>query len=174
MNTDNIYRSIVKETEEEVLVYRTMFDNYKDLRSQRKFSNEELSKLVSLSKMLGTVTNVSRKNAVQLYYDCKNAELFFHSVYIGDLAIIKESDLCSVDSQYGLDIIARNKVFSKVYDEYIDMDDYESYRDDDIKVGKTIVVNATLINEHFNHELPGTKQSKQKILSFCQKKFSGV
>ena len=77
MNTDNIYRSIVKETEEEVLVYRTFYNKYKDLRTKRVFSDEDLSHFVSLSKIIGLVTNLSKSVAIQLYHEAKNEELFF-------------------------------------------------------------------------------------------------
>ena len=42
MSTDNIYRSVIKNTNEEVLVYKNIFGEYKDLRSKRTFLENEL------------------------------------------------------------------------------------------------------------------------------------
>lgn len=166
MNTDNIYRSIVKETEEEVLVYRTFYNKYKDLRTKRVFSDEDLSHFVSLSKIIGLVTNLSKSVAIQLYHEAKNEELFFYSIYVGDIAIIKEYK----ENEINFEIIEKKVAFQRKDNEYIDLVSYESYKDDEIKVGEKFVVNACLINEYFDYKLPGTRESRKKVLGLCQKK----
>ena len=176
MSTDIIYRSVVKETGEEVLVYRNIFGDYKDLKSNREFSIDELKEFISLTKMIGIASNIAKNRAVRVYYDCQYNEIELHSTYIGDLAIVREADEFDIDSDFGIEIIDRNRVFQKnnITNEYIDIYNYESYRSDDFRFGKIIVVNPILINERFNNELPGSRQSKQKIIRYCQQKFSEI
>jgi len=176
MSTDIIYRSVVKKTGEEVLVYRNIFDNYKDLKSNREFKLEELKDFISLTKILGIASNIAKSKAVRVYYDCQYSEIELHSAYIGDLAIVREANEFDLNLDFGIEIIATNRVFQKnnITNEFIDMDTYESYKTDDFKVGKIIVVNPILINERFKNELPGSRESKQKIIRFCQKKFSEI
>ena len=165
MNTDIIYRSVVKETKEEVLVYRTMFENYRDLRAKREFNDEDLENFISLSKILGFPVNISKDRAVQLYYDCINAELWYHSVYVGDIALIKECN-----GKFEHEIVAQNKVFRKWNNVYTDLENFERYTEE-LEEGKYTVINTRLLRDEFSHEISATKQSRQKILAFCQNKF---
>lgn len=168
MNTDIIYRSVVKETKEEVLVYRTMFANYKDLRTKREFNDEDLENFMSLSKMLGFPTNISKDSAVQLHYDCINSELWYHSVYIGDIALVKECD-----GQLKYEIVDQNRVFSKWGNVYTDIENFERYKEESSEE-EYIVINTKLLKEEFSQEISENKQSRQKILAFCQNKFQQV
>jgi len=171
MKTDIIYRSIVKETEEEVLVYKNIFDKYRDFKSSREFDEEDLKDFISFTKMLGYSTNVAKQAALQFYYSFQNRELLHHSTYVGDIAVIRES-YENPDSEYAFEIIKQNRIFSKWQDEYTDIEDYEKYRDDEIEFGKIVVVNVKLINERLNNELPGIRTARQKLLRFCHEKFS--
>ena len=165
MKTDIICRARVKETKEEVLVYKTVFANYRDLKTKREFNNEALEDFISLSKILGFPTNISKDRAIQLYYSCINAQLWYHSVYVGDIALVKERN-----EQIEYEIIARNRVFTKCNDEYTDLENFESYTEE-LEEGKYVVINARLLRDEFNQEISENKQSRQKILAFCRNKF---
>lgn len=170
MSTDNIYRSIVKESGEEVLVYKNVFGCYRDLKSTREFKEESLTDFISLSKILGVATNVPKNRAVQVYYGCQHTELEFHSVYIGDIATIE------IDENLGFKSVINGtqRVFHKHYGMFTDLETYETYSDNSMEIGDNIVVNTTLINDYFHNELPGSRQSRQKIMTFCNKKFSNI
>lgn len=147
------------------MVYRTVFANYKDLRTGREFNDDALEDFISLSKMLGFPISISKDSAIQLYYGCINAELWYHSVYIGDIALIKECN-----KQFEYEIIARNRVLRKWEEIYTDLENFERYNEG-LEEGKYAVINARLLKEEFNQEIAGNKQSRQKILAFCRNKF---
>lgn len=171
MKTDVIYRSVVKGTKEEVLVYKNIFDKYRDFKSSREFNEEDLKDFISFTKMLGYPTNIAKQAVIQFYYSFQNRELPHHSTYVGDVAIIKKSQE-NHDAEYTFEIIKQNRIFSKWQDEYTDIEDYEKYRDDEIEFGKMVIVNIELINERLNNELSGIRTSRQKLLKFYHEKFS--
>lgn len=167
MNIDNIYRSIVIDTDEEILVYRNMFGEYKDLCSKRTFLDSELEDFVSLSKIIGIRIKENLNKVFQIYHKGKYDDIYFHSTYIGDigLAVTNEDNLIEIK------IIAKNKVFEKMENEYIDLDSSESYTDNNTEVGKKFILNHRLIKKCLNEELIGIQESKNKVLSFCPKEF---
>ena len=173
MKTDIIYRSVVKETEEEVLVYKNIFDKYSDFKSSREFEEEDLKDFISFTKMLGYSTNVAKQAALQFYYSFQNRELPHHSTYIGDIAVIRES-YENNELKCVFEIVKKDRIFEKCDDddEYTDIQDYEKYRDDEFEFGRMVVVNIKLINERLNNELPGIRTSRQKLLRFCHEKNS--
>ncbi len=170
MSTDNIYRSVVINTNEEVLVYKNVFGEYKDLRSKRTFLENELENFISLSRIIGITANTTLNCALKMYYENKYEDLYFHSTYIGDIGLVVINEEYSLD----IEVIEENKVFAKRGNEYIDLASYEMYTDNNIEVGEKVIVNHKLIKECFNEELTGSKQPKNKVLRLCQERFRDV
>lgn len=174
MNTDNIYRSVLVETGEEVLVYKTIFDEYKDFKSTRKFKLEELTRMISMSKILGFKTGVSKQNAINIYHDAKHESISANKVYIGNLAIVKEIVQRDGYLKCQFETIAYNKKFIRDRGQYIDTEDYERYSDNDMTVGSIIVTNACSLGDIAKEQLLGELTPKQKVIKIGERKFSQI